>query len=55
MTRYYDIEADEIITEKELKAEFDEQQKNGYVAAELTFPEYVTNCLTINGGTLKII
>lgn len=55
MTRYHDIETDEIITEKELEAEFEEQQKAGYVAAELTFAEYATNCLTVYGGTLDII
>ena len=55
MTRYHDIESGEIITEKELKAEFEELQKNGNVAAEVTFPEYATNCLTVYGGTLEII
>lgn len=54
MTRYHDIETDEIITELKLKAEYEEQKKAGYTDNE-TFEEYAYNCLTINNGTLEII
>lgn len=43
---YIDTEHGEIISVDELKKEFDEY-------GEKTFPEYLNNCLTRNGGTLE--
>ena len=55
MTKYHDIETNEIITEKDLQMEYEEQKKHGYIDPEITFQEYAYNCLTCKGGTLEII
>jgi hypothetical protein len=49
--KFHDIETDEILTERELLTEYNESDERH----EMTFGQYVNNCLTINGGTLKRI
>jgi hypothetical protein len=56
MYDYYDIESGEIVTMVELKAEFDNLQTNEpWNVENMTFDEYLENCLTANGGTLEKI
>lgn len=56
MYDYYDIESGEIVTMVELKAEFDNLQTNEpWNVENMTFDEYLENCLTVNGGTLEKI
>lgn len=57
--KWLDIECDEIVTEDELREEFAELQAedvNGESGhRDMTFAEYLNNCLTINNGTLEEI
>ena len=56
MYDYYDIESGEIVTMVELKAEFDNlQTSEPWNVENMTFDEYLENCLTANGGTLEKI
>ena len=52
--RYHDIETDEIVTEEQLKKEYQTQLENGTID-EMTFAEYIRNSLTRYNGTLEII
>ena len=57
MRKWLDIECDEIITEAELREEFAALQSEDVTGEsghrDITFEEYVNNCLTINNGTLE--
>lgn len=48
---YYDIRTEEYITESELFEEYEEYIDEGNYG--VTFPQFVNNCLTINGGVLE--
>ncbi len=52
--RYHDIETDEIVTEEQLKKEYQFQLESGTID-EMTFAEYVHNSLTTYNGALEII
>ena len=54
MTRYHDIESNEIITEEQLKKEYEQQTESGIID-EMTFSEFIRNSLTRYNGTLEII
>lgn len=57
--RWRDIESGEIISEDILRAEFDQLQSEDETGEsghrDITFEEFVTNCLTVNNGTLEAI
>lgn len=54
MRQFFDIESRETITESQLYSEYIENMKSGNYA-NVTFAEYVNNCLTINNGALEAI
>ena len=54
MKEYRDIESGEIITSDQLQMEYAENTKNNpaeYI--NISFSDYVSNCMTYNGGTLE--
>ena len=51
---FFDIESGETVTLDQLYREYQMNVQNGNTAP-CTFPEYVTNCLTRNNGTLEEI
>lgn len=54
MKKYRDIDSGEIITVDQLALEYIDNLKRcpaEYV--HISFPEYVANCMTYNGGTLE--
>ena len=53
MLKFYDIETNEIITEKELYFEFLELKKYNDTESK-NFSDYIRNC-TDKNGTLKVI
>ena len=56
MKEYRDIESGEIITRDQLFEEYIENLKaspSEYM--HISFPEYIANCMTYNGGTLEMI
>lgn len=56
MRFFYDIESREIISEAELLQEFLRlAEENPTEYKNVTFGQYLNNCLTINNGTLKEI
>jgi hypothetical protein len=53
MRFFYDIESREIISEAELLQEFLRlAEENPSEYGNITFGQYLSNCLTINNGTL---
>lgn len=53
MRYFQDIESKKIISETELLAEFIKlSQENPTEYGNMTFGQYLNNCLTINNGTL---
>lgn len=54
MKEFYDIDSNQFITETELLEEFIEVSKANPTEYEnITFGQYINNCLTINNGTLE--
>lgn len=53
LTRFHDIDSDEIITTEQLREEYHVMLEAGNIDPATTFPEYAFNCMTINGGTLE--
>lgn len=53
MKKYYDTENQKVITEDELRAEYEVLKKNGETEAE-NFGQYLNNC-TGKNGTLEVI
>lgn len=49
---FYDIERETIITEAQLRNEYEEMKSSGDTEAK-TFSDYVLNCMTYNNGTLE--
>lgn len=51
---WLDIETGELVTEAQLRREFIELQEDADSEyGEVTFEQYINNCLTINNGTLE--
>lgn len=54
---WLDIECDVIVTEEDLRLEFSELQAEDVSGEaghrDISFEEYLENCLTINNGTLE--
>ena len=48
---YYDINTEEYITESDLFEEYEKYLDEGNY--NITFAQYVNDCLTVNGGTLE--
>ena len=56
MRYFFDIETREILTERELMKEFLQlAQERPTEYENVTFGQYLNNCLTINNGTLREI
>ena len=56
MRSFFDIEARQFISETELLQEFVRlSQENPTEYGNITFGQYLNNCLTINNGTLEEI
>ena len=55
MEKFYDIESESIVTIDQLEKEFMDMKKYNPIDFDdnYTFDMYVTNCLTIHGGTLE--
>lgn len=54
MRKFYDIETREIITEDVLRETLEilkDEDPNTY--GDITLEQYISNCLTINNGTLE--
>lgn len=51
MRRWFDIERDEVVTEEQLRAEYEEIKDE----VEVDFEDYIWNCMTHQGGTLETI
>ncbi len=54
MKHFYDIETQEVITEKELQKEFEELKASDPETYSYSFQQYIKNC-TDKNGTLKEI
>ena len=52
MNRYKDLNTDEILTEDELRKEYEELKRNGETEAE-DFKTYMSNCMYYNNGSLE--
>lgn len=50
---FWDFEREELLTEEQLKLEYEELKSNGGTEAE-TFTEYLDNCMEWNNGTLEL-
>ena len=48
---YYDTNAEEYITESDLFEEYEKYLDEGNY--DITFAQYINDCLTVNGGTLE--
>lgn len=58
MRMFYDVDRETFVTEKELREEFFELLSDSNTAEEyenISFAEYINNCLTENNGTLEEI
>lgn len=56
MRKFFDIETREIITEDVLRETLEELQLcDPRTYGDITFAQYINNCLTINNGTLEEI
>jgi len=55
MNLWMDIEREEIVTEALLLEEFRNLQAESADYADITFAEYIGNCLTSAGGTLEAL
>lgn len=54
MKKYRDIDSGEIITRDQLLEEYIKNLKASPAEyMHISFPEYVANCMTYNGGTLE--
>lgn len=54
MKLYYDTEANELVTETQLRDEFAQlQHEDPATYGNLTFAQYENNCYCGNGGTLE--
>ena len=55
MEKFYDIVSESIVTIDQLEKEFMDMKKYNPIDFDdnYTFDMYVTNCLTIHGGTLE--
>ena len=53
MRVFFDIETAQMITDRELLEEYFLLQKGDPSYMEITFEQYINNCLTINNGTLE--
>ena len=54
MNKYFDCEANEIITEKQLEKEFQQLKKENPLEYDYDFTDYIKNC-TAKNGTLTPI
>jgi len=54
MTRYHDVDRDVVITEDELRAEYENKVANGETEYD-SFPVYREACMTYNNGSLEKI
>ena len=52
---FFDIDSGRIVTAEKLFSEYTENKRMRPAEYDYTFPEYIRNCLTKNGGTLEII
>ena len=55
MKLYYDIENDEYITEKQLFRLFLDFKTDPDNGCDYDFSHYISNCLTVNNGSLQTI
>lgn len=54
MKKYRDIDSGEIVTIDQLASEYIKNMKsNPAEYINISFPEYISNCMTYNGGTLE--
>ncbi len=55
MKRYYDVDAERIWTEDEIRRDYEQLVKAGEEDPEGTFEHYLESCLTRNNGSLEEI
>lgn len=55
MTRYHDVDRDMVVTEDELRREYEEKVANGEADEYDSFPIYREACMVYNNGSLEKI
>jgi hypothetical protein len=51
--KYVNLETWQLLTLEQLQADFSGMQKNGEIAEDVLFSEYLNNCMTRYNGTLE--
>lgn len=57
MNKYYNVDQDEVITEDEIRASYEELKRSGDIDPAIydTFDYYLEACMTRNNGSLDLI